>query len=84
MTEEEYRFHKEICILHALVEVKSRRMPKQQAFDEAKRERCKGIKSLSIQILEDLYKAAQLLYNRFEWFRIGVSETVLSIQRMTK
>lgn len=69
-------------MLHALVEVKMKRgMPKQQAFDEAKRQRCEGVKSLTIEVLEDSYKAAQILYKRFAWFRAGVSETLLRLQR---
>lgn len=75
---------KEICILHALVEVKSKRMPKEQAFEEAKRERCEGIKSLSLQAFGDTYQAAHILYKRFEWFRQGAAQVVLQIQRMKK
>lgn len=80
MTEKEYKFHKEICKLHALVEVKSQRMPKEQAFEEAKRQICEGVKLLSVQFLEDSKRAAQILYDRFEWFRQETSDIVLQMQ----
>lgn len=72
---------KEICILHTLVEVKSKRMPKEDAFKEAKRQRYED--KMSIEYLEDIYKVSQLLYERFAWFREGSHATTLALQRTT-
>jgi deoxyadenosine/deoxycytidine kinase len=70
---------KEIVILHALVEVKTKRgMSREVAFEEAKSQRYK--EEMSLEYLDDLYQAAKICYDKFEWFRKGCEDTLKDLQ----
>jgi len=70
----------ELCIIHALVEVKKDRgMSAYLALKEAMIQR-ENPRELTADYLDDLYKASCILYKEFEWFRNGTSETLAILQ----
>ena len=73
-------FNKEILILNALIEVKTARgISKVDALKEAQRQRY--IEPLTIEYLDDIYKASRLLYRKYKWFREAAHKTTLALQK---
>ena len=72
----------EFLIVNALVQVKSKRMDESLAIKEALRQRY--AEPMTIDNLDDLYVAGTILYDKYKWFRGGVSALVKMMQNNWK
>lgn len=66
-------------LIDEIVAVKASRMSNRDAIRETLRQRY--IDPMSVDYLDDLYKACCVMYKKYEWFRKGANDTLLAIQK---
>lgn len=73
----------EFLKLKTLIEVKKKRMPKEQAINEAIQQRY-GKKELSMSYIDDCYVASNILYKKYKWFRYLSNQITIALQKDKK